>query len=165
MFKNEKNKILTCFFSSCVFFAKKKTFFSKKNKLVFFGLQPYMGLYQFCENCIFGVKGEGNGKINIFKELMPLFLTYELHGQGREKKKKEVNTKSRQTNTSHCPTKTISQTDTVPLNAFCLSTADEGLRRLRKRMSFSLMAQGKVNARPVDLGCYTPSSSKTSTTS
>ena len=39
MFKNEKNKILTCFFQA-VFFSRKKPFFSEKNKLVFFGLQP-----------------------------------------------------------------------------------------------------------------------------
>ena len=40
MFKNEKNKILACFFQAVFFFAK-KTFFPEKNKLVFFPLQPY----------------------------------------------------------------------------------------------------------------------------
>ena len=53
----------------------------------------------------------GNGKIDIFKELTPHSRTYELRGQG-----KKIDTKSRQTNTSHCTTKTISKTDTVPLN-------------------------------------------------
>ena len=43
MFENGKNKILTCFFQA-VFFSRKKPFFSEKNKLVFFGLQPYICL-------------------------------------------------------------------------------------------------------------------------
>ena len=42
MFKNEKNKILACFFQAVFFSRKKKVFFfSEKNKLVFFSLQPY----------------------------------------------------------------------------------------------------------------------------
>ena len=62
------------------------------------------------------VKGVGNGKVEISKELTPHSRTYELHGQGGGG---EVNTKSRQTNTSHYPTKTISKTDTVPLKYNC----------------------------------------------
>ena len=60
--------------------------------------------------------GVGNGKIDISKELTPHSQTYELCGQRRGGGGGgRVNTKSRQTSTSHCPTKTISKTDTVPL--------------------------------------------------
>ena len=49
-------------------------------------------------------------KSTFFKELTPHLRTYELHNQGGKKC-----TKSRQTNTSHCPTKTVSKTDMHPL--------------------------------------------------
>ena len=55
--------------------------------------------------CKIVFKGVGNGKIDIFEELTPHLRTYKLHGQGE----KRGNTKSRQTNTSHCPTKNYLQ--------------------------------------------------------
>ena len=50
-------------------------------------------------------------KSTFFKELRPSSRTYELRSQGKKK-----STKSRQTNTSHCPTKTTSKPDTPSLN-------------------------------------------------
>ena len=58
MFENEKNKILTCFFQA-VFFSRKKLFFSEKNKLVFFGLQPYP---QYKKNVINLLKNKNYNK-------------------------------------------------------------------------------------------------------
>ena len=58
------------------------------------------------------LRGQVSEKSTFFKELTPRLRTYELRGQRGKK-----NTPSqRQTNTSHCPTKTISKTDTRPLN-------------------------------------------------
>ena len=51
-------------------------------------------------------------KSTSFTELTSRLWTYELCGQGEKKNC----TKSRQTNTSHCPTKTISKTDVHTLN-------------------------------------------------
>ena len=55
------------------------------------------------------LRGRVSEKSTFFKELTPRSRTYELRGQGKRC------TKSRQTNTSHCPTKTISKTETHPL--------------------------------------------------
>ena len=55
------------------------------------------------------------GKIDIFKELAPRSRTYELRGQGQKEKSKKRLTNPRQTNTSHCPTKTTAKTDIRPL--------------------------------------------------
>ena len=65
--------------------------------------------------------GEGNGKIDIFKELTPHSRTYKLRGQGGKK----VNTKSRHTHTSHCPTKTILKTETVFLKLSLMHLSTE----------------------------------------
>ena len=51
------------------------------------------------------VKGRVVEKITIFKELTPRSQAYELHNQEGKKNL----SKSRQTNTSHCPRKTISK--------------------------------------------------------
>ena len=97
----KKKKILKIFPSGiktkvAIKFPRKLFFFSDKNRI---GTERVKGVY--------------NGKINIFfKELTPRSRTYELRGQG-EKRKKKI-TKSQPTNTSHCPTKTISKKRTTP---------------------------------------------------
>ena len=52
------------------------------------------------------LRGGVSKKIDVFKELTPRSRTYELRGQV-----KKISTNSRQTNTLHCPTKTISKND------------------------------------------------------
>ena len=57
------------------------------------------------------LRGGLSKKIDVIKELTPRLRTYELRYQGENK----ISTNSRQTNTSHCPTKTTSKNDHQPL--------------------------------------------------
>ena len=63
------------------------------------------------------VKEKVSVKSKFFKELTPPLWPYELHGQGKKKKSYQ---NQRHTYTSHYPTKTISKSDTSPINRLSL---------------------------------------------
>ena len=74
-----------------------------------------------------GLKGVGNGKIDIFKELTPIRGPMSSAAKG-----KKVNTKSRQTNTSHCDTKTKEKNSIQNQDK---QTPHTVLQKLRKKRS------------------------------
>ena len=100
MYRRTKVKVTD--HDALLFTKKKKKNFCKRGLHIKFEVSTFKGM------CV--------GKIEIFKELTPRSQTYELHGQEGGGGGGEEITKIK-TNTSHCPTKTISRNDTRPLNS------------------------------------------------